>query len=289
MIQSLSIVVPSKSCINKCEFCVARMIDDTKDYKNQMDENLPFFDLYLRDYIKRLEYARDNGVNTVMLTGNCEPQQNRKFLTHFGMFMMMMDKPFRNIEMQTTGVLLDKNYLRFLRNFVGVNTISLSISSFDDDENCRIIGAPEPILLDELCSEIKNYDFNLRLSLNLNKSYNDYSAEHIFRLAREKYLADQITFRVLYTSEDDTPQSRWIGMCHHDPKCLDEIRQYIKDHGTGLEVLPFGYTKYSVNGMSTVLDADSMNSTAKEDLKYFILRPNCKLYSKWDDPASLVF
>ena len=32
--------------------------------------------------------------------------------------------------MQTTGVLLDQNYLRFLRNYVGVSLISLSISSF---------------------------------------------------------------------------------------------------------------------------------------------------------------
>lgn len=289
MIQSLSIVVPSKSCINKCEFCVARMIDDTKDYKNQMDENLPFYDLYLKDYLKRLEYARDNGVNTVMLTGNCEPQQNRKFLTHFGMFMMMMDKPFRNIEMQTTGVLLDKNYLRFLRNHVGVNTISLSISSFDLEENQKIIGAPQKIYIQQLCEDIKNYDFNLRLSLNLNKSFDMYSAEKIFGIAKTNYLADQITFRVLYTGVDDTPQSKWIMENSHDPNRLAEIRQYIKDHGVGLEVLPFGYIKYSVNGMSTVLDDDSMNSSAKEDLKYFILRPNCKLYSKWDDTASLVF
>jgi len=47
--------------------------------------------------------------------------------------------------------------------------------------------------------------------------------------------------------------------------------------------------KYSVDGMSTVLDEDCMNTEAKEELKYVILRPNCKLYSKWDDTASLIF
>lgn len=129
-IQSLSVVVPNPACINSCPFCVSRMNADTT-YKNQMNDNLPFFDLYLKDYIKRLEFARDNGCNTVMLTGNTEPQQNRKFLTYFGMFMQLMKNPFHWIEMQTTGVLLDQNYLRFLRNHVGVNLISLSLAQFE--------------------------------------------------------------------------------------------------------------------------------------------------------------
>ena len=27
----------------------------------------------------------------------------------------------------------------------------------------------------------------------------------------------------------------------------------------------------------------------KDAVKYLILRPNCKLYSKWDDKGSLIF
>lgn len=83
--QSLSVVVPNKNCVNHCAFCVSRMSHE--DHKNQMDDNLPFFDLYLKDYLKRLDFAQRNGCNTVMLTGNSEPQQNRKFLTYFGLFM----------------------------------------------------------------------------------------------------------------------------------------------------------------------------------------------------------
>lgn len=115
-IQSLSIVVPNKKCVNNCMFCVSKMHCET--YKNQIDDNLPFFHLYMSDYIKRLEFARSNNCNTVMLTGCSEPQQNKKFLTYFGMFMKMMNNPFHWIEMQTTGTLLDENYLRFLREHV---------------------------------------------------------------------------------------------------------------------------------------------------------------------------
>lgn len=32
-----------------------------------------------------------------------------------------------------------------------------------------------------------------------------------------------------------------------------------------------------------------MSTIPKEELKYVILRPDCKLYSKWDDKGSLIF
>ena len=269
MIQSLSVVVPNKKCINDCAFCVSKM--HPNDCKNQMDENLPFFDLYFKDYMKRLEYAKERGVETVMLTGNSEPQQNRKFLMFFGLMMQMMSSPFHKIEMQTTGVGIDRNYLRFLRNHVGVNTISLSISSFDNEMNNQIIRTKiGKISLAELCSDIKEYDFNLRLSINLNKlnfSTNGITADYYFRTA-ESLKADQITFRVLYTSGNNTAQDKWIAKHQIDESLKNAIDSYIKDNGRLLEILPFGQKRYSVNGMSVVLDDDCMSTHAKEDLKY---------------------
>ena len=49
-VQSLSVVVPNKKCVNNCAFCVSRMHCDQT--KNQMDDNKPFYDLYLKDYLK---------------------------------------------------------------------------------------------------------------------------------------------------------------------------------------------------------------------------------------------
>lgn len=290
-IQSLSIVVPNPRCINSCKFCVACMSHDEQLYTNQMDSNLPFYDLYLKDYLKRLEFCRDNGVNTVMLTGNSEPQQNRKFLTDFGIFMMLLDRPFRCIEMQTTGVLLDSNYLRFLRNHVGVNTISLSISSFDDVQNRAIIGVPSTISLEleSLCAEIKKYDFNLRLSINLNESFNFFSPAQIFEQSAGRFKADQITFRLLYTSGDATAQDTWINAHNVRPDLVQEIRAYITAHGKALGKLEYGQIKYSVDGLTTVLDDDCMSQELKEEIKYLILRPDSKLYSRWEDKASLLF
>ena len=299
-IQSLSVVVPNQTCVNRCPFCVSRMNAD-KVYRNQMDDNLPFFDLYLRDYLKRLEIARDNGCNTVMLTGNTEPQQNRKFLTYFGMFMQLMKNPFHWIEMQTTGVLLDQNYLRFLRNHVGVNLISLSLSSLDDAVNRGIIDshaqAPD---IRMLCGEIKRYDFSLRLSLNLTKWYNgrifgnsnnvEDNVKAIFETCRF-YGADQITLRVLYSSGTGTPQDQWISENRAYDETVEALRNYVTSNGTVLGVLPHGATKYSVGGLCVVIDEDCMDKSDKvdEDYKYLILQPDCKLYSQWDDPSSLIF
>lgn len=293
--QSLSVVVPNQRCINDCAFCVSKMSADT--YKNQMDDNLPFFDLYVKDYLKRLEFAQRNGCNTIMLTGDSEPQQNRKFLTYFGLFMQMMRNPFDWIEMQTTGALLDQNYLRFLRNHVGVNVISLSVSSFDNEKNMEIIGCPDgvEINLSELCKEIKRYDFTLRLSLNLSSAFNIYSPKRLFEKCKVLG-ADQVTLRVLYADSDETDQGRWVKEHAMSPQRVQQIAEYVMENGKPLGRLPYGALKMSLHGLSVVLDDDCMGKRdctktgdIEENYKYLILRPDCKLYSAWDDPASLIF
>ena len=290
-IQSLSIVVPNKKCINNCRFCVSRM--KVEEYPDQMTEKSQFFDLYLKDYKKRMEFARDNGCNTVMLTGNSEPQQNKSFLRTFSMINESLEHPFRWIEIQTTGILLDDDYLRFLRNTVGVSTISLSVSDlWSDIGNRRVIRAPYTAWfqgLNELCANIKKYDFNLRLSINLTDIYNSYSVEDIFYRARELG-ADQVTFRVLYEDGSDSEQSVWVRENRAASFVIERITSYIADLGKELEVLPYGRRKFSVDGIGIVIDNDCMAQDSQKDTyKYLILRENCKLYSKWDDKGSLIF
>lgn len=292
-IQSLSVVVPTNKCINQCKFCCACMVQE--DYKNQMDENLPFYDLYQKDYLNRLEFARDNGCNTVMLTGNGEPQQNRNFLQQFGTLNSMLEKPFRNIEIQTTGVLLDENYLRFLRNHVRVSTISLSISSLNDEMNFKYNGTHEKHMvgIEDLCEKIKKYDFNLRLSINLTDEFNQLiytdSIIDFFKFCKERLGADQIIFRKLYISNNDSEQDNWIKEHKINNHAYSGLISYIKNEGVQIGILETGAIKYSINDMSIVLDDDCMSETLKESYKYLILRPNCKLYSLWNNRASLIF
>ena len=193
---------------------------------------------------------------------------------------------FNWIEIQTSGVLFDRPYARFLRNTVGVSVMSLSLSSFNDDENCEISGIAEKnkICIEEVCSIAKEYDFTLRLSLNMNKSMIQSvggTVEGLFKKA-QKLGANQITFRKLYV-EGDNEQSRWIEQNAVSLEVFEEIDAYIKEKGHLIDILPYGYEQYSVDGMSAVVDKDCMNEerTQKQVSKYFVLRPNCKLYNGW--------
>lgn len=323
-IQSLSIVVPNRNCVNDCRFCVSKMHNE--DIKDKIS---PAFSLYdnlpmdidhiyiheeeyedddcnflkqpiVRDYIERLNFARDNGCNTVILTGKSEPQQNKKFLLFFAYLnKKRLEKPFRCIELQTTGVMLDDKYLAFLRNVVGVSTISLSISSFNSTDNAAIIGMPEKLRfeLPQLCRKIKNFGFNLRLSINLTNFFNcfKYNPEELFEFAKKEFLADQVTLRKLYYS-GSRKQSEWVNRHSASDMTLASLKSHVHAQGTALETLPYGSIKYSLKtlhgNISVVMDWDCMakaSGTSQQNYKYLILQPDCHLYSRWDDEASLIF
>lgn len=289
-IQSLSIAVPANKCINDCAFCVSKM--HCGDYLNRIDTSTADFNVAVTEYLARLNYARDNGCNAVMLTGNCEPQQNRNFLKTLGFIFRMMDKPFRQIEIQTTGTLLDKDYLRFLRDWVGVTTISLSVSSFNDDTNNSIIGTPKGgyIYLGKLSHDIKALGFALRLSINLTNAFINYSPEDIFRQCKD-YKADQVTLRKMYWDRSPTTQSNWVRD-NTDKINYERFDMYFMGRNNQiLRRLEYGQFVYDIDGLSVVYDTDCMakDGNHTDELKYLILRPDCKLYSQWDSKASLIF
>ncbi|MDR3169985.1 MAG: hypothetical protein LBU27_09995 [Candidatus Peribacteria bacterium] len=200
--------------------------EDKESYKNQIEENYQFKALYERDYKDALSFARDNGCNTLMLTGDGEAILNRKFVEMVSSLNQQLDSPFRWIELQTSGVYLTKKAsnggdinLRWLRDYIRVKTISLSLSSvWSSQENAEYNCPAKNAFVDieNTCREIKKYDFNLRLSLNMTDFYNDKSPEEIFRRA-EELGANQITFRVLYNvanPQDDKEKeiNDWINV-----------------------------------------------------------------------------
>lgn len=289
-IQSLSIEVPTGKCVNDCKFCVSKTHHE--DYENRMSITNPGYAFAERDYLNRLAFARDNGCNTMMITGVAEPQQNRQFLATLGRLNNSLDKPFRWIEMQTSGTMLDDNYLRFLRDQVGVSTISLSLSSLASYWNAQYTGAAQTIDIADMCRSIKDRGFNLRISLNMTDKAFSYcgTIEEVFNYCSLVLRANQITFRVLYRGANDCPQNKWIDEHRAPQELVDSVHEYIKTNGRKLEVLEFGQIRYDVHGLSTVIDDDCMATNADKDaLKYLILRPDCHLYTKWDSKASLLF
>lgn len=291
-IQTISIVVPTKGCVNKCKFCVSRM----REHPNH-DANVDIEQLK-----KRIRYAVMNNVNTCILTGTGEALQNTNFLrTLVGVFKEM-NNPFPNVELQTTGVLLNDENINLLKT-LGVNTISLSVSNiFDDDKNMDVIDCPKSLRfkLAELIRMLKGNGFNIRLSLNMTKDYNEANPKTLIMKCKELG-AEQITFRKLYHNNDKTfDQTKWVMNNDCNPEVLRDIKKYIggngfwnfivgKGLGEYLYTLPFGGKVYSIKGMSTVIDDDCMSKNTKNVLKYVILREDCRLYCRWDDDGSLIF
>lgn len=299
-VQSLSIVVPNKTCANKCPFCVSRMVN-SDIYPNKIDINDPHYDINVSEYLKRLRYVANLGCGTIMLTGTSEPQQNKQFLATFALMHKQIGSPFANIEMQTTGLFLNNNrdYVRFLRNFVGVNTIALSVNSLNDNINNKILGHSSSIndvKLVQLCDILKEYDFNIRICINLTSELNFISTMDV-EDAKQKFIsyckqslnANQITFRKLYASSSITAQSKWIERNSFSKDADLCLRSLLNLYPTIGKTLYGAYIK-DCDGLSVIYDDDCMGKNpTKDTLKYLILRPNCKLYSSWDTKASLVF
>ena len=299
-IQSISVCVPAKRCINDCKFCCSKM--HAADYEDRFTK-LNTYDDYIKDMRKRLEYARQNGCNTCMLTGNNEPQQNKEFLRIFAEINRSLSAPFLNIEMQTSGAYIYDGMLNFLKNTVGVTTIAISVACISNPEkNIELIQTPDKNLnISKLAESIKAKNMNLRICLNMNdhmldgcNSMEDPEEAVKDIISRCKYLnADQITCRALWTSEDGTSQAEWINQnvtsLTHD--VIKEFKKQVKEDGKYLDTLEYGADRYDFKGFSTVIDEDSMaqSQEKKDSVKYLILRPNGKLYSKWDSKASLIF
>ena len=286
-IQSLSISVPA-GCPNKCKFCVAKMHNEV--YQNQIENNEKLQNTYEEDYLTRMAFARDNGCNRVLFTGRGEPLMNRNFMQRWATFNRLLKAPFRNIELQTSGILLNEDVLSWLRNSIRCNTLCLSIADvFSDKKNSEYMGIPDTqqYALGDLCSKIKRHDFNLRLCLNMTDAYDGINPETLY--ARIIALgATQVTFRLLYESHRGSEQDKWVKAHQANGDTVTSILEYVKEKGKELEELPFA-KRYSVYGIGSVVDTGCMSRNENKEIQYLILREDCRLYSKWDDKGSLVF
>jgi molybdenum cofactor biosynthesis enzyme MoaA len=283
-IQSLSICVPA-GCPNNCKFCVS------KTHKNSYPlRDFIKFPEFEKDFISRLEYARDVGIQCVVLTGVGEPLTNIKFLESFGdINQLKLSRPFRHIEIQTSGVTLNKEKLDVLK-LINISTISLSISAISSTKNAEYNGTPSNLAFNiyDVCRKIKDAGFNLRLSLNLTDAFSSMSLDELFENL-SFLLADQVTFRVLYQSKNNTQQDKWISEHRLNSSFTQQISSYAQQKGSALYRLSFGAMRYDINGISVTVDEDCMNVSVHDSLKYLILREDLRLYSHWNKKGSLIF
>jgi molybdenum cofactor biosynthesis enzyme MoaA len=291
-IQSASIDIPG-GCPNDCKYCISSMTANKEFSRNVIGSEDRVF--VVRQLDDRLQFLRDIGVSSLVITGaKSEPVFNREILDVFNSANRRLKSPFVNIDLQTSGAGLTRKTLEYLED-IGVKTISLSLSSFVSNINSEINQTRSDkykVNIGKVCKLIKSQGFNLRLSLNMNnEGLSENNNISWFFEEANKLEADQITFRKLYYPEKakDSDQAKWIEKNKPSDKFWLRLKAYIENEGRPINRLEFGAIKYSISGMSTVIDDDCMSKNNIESIKYAILRRNLKLYSEWDDPASLIF
>lgn len=281
-IQSLSICVPA-GCPNGCPFCISRMRGASNNDVNDV------ITLEKQHAIKkRIAYARDNGCNTLLLTGTGEPINNMGYIQTILNLNDELRQPFRHIELQTSGVGLPAKITKL--KTMGIETISLSIADITSPKrNRKIMGIDKDIDGSDFVgvSEIiKDHGLNLRISLNMISIYKDFKIRQILDFLHTLE-ADQVTFRFLEVIGENE-WAEWTKENRLARDAFKDLTRQVKHLGTPLEKLPFGQTRYSLEGISTVFDNDCMNRSVKENIKYLILQDN-KLFTKWNDRGSLLF
>lgn len=290
-IQSLSIAVPA-GCANECHFCVSKL-HTNNSYPNLFGKPTP--SVYQAEYMKRLLFARDHNCKTLIYTGTGEPLANPDFINSIASWNRQLPSPFEQIELQTSGLYLDSQILSWLKQSIAVRTISLSLSSiWSSKDNAYYNRTPQKLQVnvERVAELIKQFDFQLRLSLNLTDHFSHSDPEELF--ARAKILgADQVTFRHLYRLHNPQGQKAktindWITKHACNSNTLQAIKSYVQSRGTLLDHMIYGAERYCVDGISTVIDNDSMGKKAPYKIKYLVLRPNAKAYSSWDNPESLI-
>lgn len=298
MAQSLSICVPAKGhCINNCKTCCSMM--HPSEYPNMYHGTLMDYAHYMEDLKERMEYAREKGCDVCMLTGSTEPQQDKQFLRDFWLINQSLERPYRDIEIQTTGAFMDDDMLEFLAHKVGVKTICIStFNIFSETRNREIMQTKDSSLgVRRLCESAKKYGMNIRLCLNITDEYaypdgkitSDIIDGIFDRCAYLK--ADQITIRKMWAPDNTSKQGKWIeSNCKCSDKLITMLEDEIVQNGAYLNTLEYGAKRYAYKGFSTVIDRDSMaQDKNNQAIKYYVIRQNGKLYSNWDSPASLIF
>lgn len=272
-VRSLSIVVPTISCVNSCKFCVSKL--HPHEYSDLSKE-----ESFEEKYFKILEKLSNSGAHFAILTGEGEALQNKRFLEMIGRLNSHLQKRLY-VELQTSGVMLTDENLKFLKDVVGVNLISLSVSDIINDENnLQVIGVHPKLRfsLQDISKRIKSAGFVLRYSINLIKDYEKYNMEDIFNQMKNNG-ADQATFRILF-SEGNCEIDKWIKQNSVSKDFIQKLYQYVNNNGKIIGKIP---TRYLINGMSVAIDHDCMGRETEQQFRYLIIRPDGNVYSKWDD------
>ena len=281
-IKSLSIAVPAPGCVNDCKFCVSKMKDDWKCF-GTTDEHLT--EDAIRDAINA---GIEHGIKSVIITGTIEPLQNMKMVQRICKVFREIDPADVSLEIQTSlcyGAMTTP-YIKKLNDW-GVDVVAVSIASFDNEKNFEIMGIPKSrwhSIYDAL-TFINYTPMTLRVCVNVSDvtvkqyAWEDYSGQTLTEQLVTKAIwlgTEQITFRRLYNDGSNTPQTKWIKEHELPEEFWDELKSELTNKGVRVNEIDW----LVENRIHIRIDEDCMGK--QDESRYWVLRPDGKIYLGWD-------
>lgn len=285
-ITPLYISVPGEKCKTACAYCASRRYP--LDQHSCLDEESPRYSLCHQSYISRMAFARDDAkCNALFIVGDCAPQNNRAFLERIAIINKQLHRPYRIIELTTSGKGLNKEYLYFLRSIADITTIDLNVAAFDDVYNQELAGMTEgdKVELSSLVKNIRDFTFNLHMHVYLSTHFDVYQSnpKQFFEDCKNKYGAQYLSIHYA------PPADEWLVNKQTNKETYRILLDYIRKNGVSLEnrVRTPNKDVYSWKDMIVILHEPSTAPTTPPNS--LILKPDGHLYKQWDNKSSLIF
>lgn len=273
VIGSLQIAVPA-GCMNNCSFCVYNQHASKFTRLREVDKGQ-----WRVEIERRLRYAASR-VSAVMITSQGEPLLNMVYLRDVVGIINKVTPNLTHIELQTSGVGLTETKLDLLYE-LGIRVISLSVPALESSQIVEIMQVPDRYSYDphELVDLIKSKGFILRLSIAMTSWFDDYSFDEIMDMLQEIWKPDQVSFKKLYGADE-------VSSLKYE-EFLTEFKA--NPEFTRLELLSSSEWKYEAKGIAIVWNDNCMVQNGSEHPRYLILQPDGRLYTRWDNKASVIF
>ena len=288
-VQTFSIVAGTALCNAKCPFCVSKMTPPAGINYEEPEVNW-------RNFRKAARLAQLSETTTVMITSKGEPTlyptQISKFLKELQQFS------FPIIELQTNGILIATNpekYKPFLKEWynLGLNTIAISIVSYDSEKNRKIYLPYEKEYpeLKKLIELLHSYKFSVRLATVLTKGNSD-TVEDIQKLIEfaKSNKVEQLTLRPVVKPEKSQNMEtfNWVSANCLTREQVETIINYIESIGVKLMDLMHGATVYDVNGQNVCISNALTLKSNLNNIRQLIFFPDGHLRYDWQYEGAIL-
>jgi len=277
-IQTFSILVGDERCNANCPYCISKMT-----YEQDCKIGKPNW----RNFHKACQFAKQNGVSTVILTGKGEPTLFPNQIAEYLEVLSKYNFPF--MELQTNGILFGKGELdKYLQYWYSLGLTTIIVSAVDDRHayNQSIFGKDYPELK-QVMDKINSFGFMSRLSIVLTK--------HCIRIVRDidslvrcckNYNVDQLTIRNLSYPNvcKNDKVKKWVEKNKLDDRFLKEIYFHCVNNSTFLMDLFHGAKVYDYEGQNICLSnclTENKEDENKNEIRHLIFFPDGRLTYSW--------